>query len=174
MFTSITDTVSDAPLATYARFPTTATPFGSEPTLIDVVVPTALATVTVTAAEVVVLPAASRATAVMRVAAVAHRGGVPRQAVGRGGVLGAQIDAVHLELHPSHPDIVGGGGAQGHRARHGRARGGPVRLTVGAVVSLSTVTLTAAEVVVLPAASRARAVSVWAPLVAVVVFHDTP
>ena len=32
--------------------------------------------------------------------------------------------AVHQELHPGHPDIVGGGGAQGHRARHGRAVGG--------------------------------------------------
>ena len=41
---------------------------------------------------------------------------------------------------------------------------GAVRLTVGAVVSLATVTLTADEVVVLPAASRARAVSVWVPL----------
>ena len=36
-----------------------------------------------------------------------------------------------------------------------------------------TVTVTAADVVVLPAASRATAVSVWLPFVAVVVFHDT-
>ena len=47
---------------------------------------------------------------------------------------------------------------------------GAVRLTVGAVVS--TVTLTV-EVLVLPAASRASAVSVWVPLATVVVFHDT-
>ena len=59
-----------------------------------------------------------------RVGAVGDRGGVPRHAVGRGGVLGAQVGAVHLELHPGHPDIVGGGGGQGHRARHGRAVGG--------------------------------------------------
>ena len=40
--------------------------------------------------------------------------------------------------------------------------------------ALATVTLTGApEVVVLPAASRARAVSVWVPLVTVVVSHDT-
>ena len=39
--------------------------------------------------------------------------------------------------------------------------------------SLSTVTVTGAEVVVLPAASRATAVSVWVPLATVVVFHDT-
>jgi hypothetical protein len=38
---------------------------------------------------------------------------------------------------------------------------------------LLTVTVTAVEVVRLPAASRARAVSVWAPLAAVVVFQDT-
>ena len=46
--------------------------------------------------------------------------------------------------------------------------------TVGGVVSetgLATVTPTAAEVVALPAASRAIARRVWAPLVAVVVFQ---
>src|ERR1700693_3315968 len=49
---------------------------------------------------------------------------------------------------------------------------GAVIDTVGGVVSaLLTVTLTAAEVVVLPAASRATAVSVCAPLVAVVLFQ---
>src|SRR5439155_13299155 len=39
--------------------------------------------------------------------------------------------------------------------------------------AFETVTVTAADVVVLPAASRARAVSVWLPLLAVVVFHET-
>src|SRR5439155_9674857 len=49
---------------------------------------------------------------------------------------------------------------------------GAVIETVGGVVSaLLTVTVTAAEVVVLPAASRATAVSVWLPVVAVVVSH---
>src|SRR5439155_18165537 len=43
---------------------------------------------------------------------------------------------------------------------------------VGAVVSLKTVTVTAAAVVVLPAASRATAVSVWDALLAVVVFQE--
>src|SRR5688572_9375403 len=38
--------------------------------------------------------------------------------------------------------------------------------------ALLTVTVTPAEVRVLPAASRATAVIVWLPLVAVVVFHD--
>src|SRR5207237_3080172 len=43
--------------------------------------------------------------------------------------------------------------------------------TVGG--ALSTVTLTAAEVAVFPAASRATAVRVWAASVAVVVFRET-
>src|SRR5438552_17420971 len=43
--------------------------------------------------------------------------------------------------------------------------------TVGAL--LSTVTLTAVEVVVLPAASRATAVKLCEPLLAVVVFQET-
>ena len=38
---------------------------------------------------------------------------------------------------------------------------------------LSTVTLTAAAVAVFPAASRATAVKLWAPLVAKVLFHET-
>src|SRR5437773_12530181 len=46
-------------------------------------------------------------------------------------------------------------------------------LTVGGVVSLNTVTVTAAEVVRLPAASRATADSVCEPLLAVVVFQET-
>ena len=50
---------------------------------------------------------------------------------------------------------------------------GEVMLTVGGVVSLNTVTVTAAEVVRLPAASRATAVSVCEPLLAVVVFQET-
>src|SRR5207245_593662 len=49
---------------------------------------------------------------------------------------------------------------------------GAVTLTVGAVVSLKTVTVTAAAVVILPAASRAIAVSVCDALLAVVVSHE--
>ena len=45
-------------------------------------------------------------------------------------------------------------------------------LTVGGVVSLNTVTVTGAEVVRLPAASRATAVMVCEALLAVVVFHE--
>jgi len=53
---------------------------------------------------------------------------------------------------------------------------GAVRDTVGGVVSgaaLLTVTVTPVDVVVFPAASRARALRVWPPLAAVVVFQET-
>ena len=50
---------------------------------------------------------------------------------------------------------------------------GAVSDTAGAVVSLSTVTLTVAAVLVLPAASRATALSVWGPFAAVAVFQVT-
>src|SRR5207249_2813765 len=50
---------------------------------------------------------------------------------------------------------------------------GAVIAVVGAVVSLKTVTATAAAVVALPAASRATAVSVCDALLAVVVSHET-
>src|SRR6202023_3145933 len=50
---------------------------------------------------------------------------------------------------------------------------GAVTLTVGGVVSFATVTVTAAAVAVLPAASRATAVNVCEPLLTVVVFHET-
>ena len=50
---------------------------------------------------------------------------------------------------------------------------GVVMETVGGVVSLATVTLTPAAVPRFPAASRATAVRVWAPLRAVVVVQET-
>ncbi len=46
--------------------------------------------------------------------------------------------------------------------------------TAGLLVALATVTDTAAEVPVLPAASRATAVTVWAPSATVVVFQLAP
>src|SRR6185436_9888048 len=52
---------------------------------------------------------------------------------------------------------------------------GAVIATVGSVVSaLLTVTVTVVAVAVLPAASRATAVSVWLPFATVVVSHVTP
>jgi hypothetical protein len=49
---------------------------------------------------------------------------------------------------------------------------GEVMFTVGAAVS-GTVTVTVADVVLLPAASRATALSVWLPGAAVAVFQGT-
>jgi hypothetical protein len=49
-----------------------------------------------------------------------------------------------------------------------------VAVAAGGVEVLDTVTLTDADVVVLPALSRATTVSVWAPLVAVIVAHGNP
>jgi hypothetical protein len=50
---------------------------------------------------------------------------------------------------------------------------GAVMATVGAVLSLKTVTVIATEVAALPAASRATAVRVCGPLVAAFVSHAT-
>src|SRR5207245_2326708 len=131
-----------------------------------------LNTVTVTAAEVVRLPAASRATAVsvcepLLAVVVFHDieygvavSSAPRLAPSnRNCTIGRASfrEAVAVTL------VV--------TAAVARETGG-VMLTVGGVVSLNTVTVTAAEVVRLPAASRATAVSVCEPLLAVVVFHD--
>src|SRR5437660_1467507 len=99
-----------------------------------IVLPVVFATLTVTAADVVVLPAASRATAVS--------------------VCDALLVIVVV------PETVA-------------PLAGAVMLTVGGVVSLKTVTVTAADVVVFPAASRATAVSVCDALVAVLVSHAT-
>jgi hypothetical protein len=50
---------------------------------------------------------------------------------------------------------------------------GDVRVTVGGLVSRTTITVTGAEVARLPAASRATAVRVWVPVLAVFVFQVT-
>ena len=61
---------------------------------------------------------------------------------------------------PATPMLSRGRGRHRHVALTLAAAGRRVTDTVGAVVSLTTVTLTPADVVVLPAASRATAVSV--------------
>src|SRR5437899_5872653 len=128
------------------------------------------ATVKLTAAEVAVLPAASRATAVrvcapsLAVVAVQEREWgatvtlAPRflpsslnwtQATPTLSVALAEIVTVPATVAPAT---------------------GAIREIVGGV--LSTVTLTAAVVAVLPAVSRATAVKVWEPLAASVVFQE--
>src|SRR6266699_3475630 len=58
-----------------------------------------------------------------RVRAVGDSRGVPGDRVGRGRVLGAEAGAFQEELHPGDPNVVGGGGADGERPRHGGAVG---------------------------------------------------
>src|SRR3954462_86799 len=51
-------------------------------------------------------------------------GGVPGEAVGRLGVLGAEVNAIELELNAEHCDVVGGGGLDVDGGGDGAA-GGP-------------------------------------------------
>ena len=88
-----------------------------------------------------------------------------------------EVGPVEGELDAGHGDVVGGvRRSPGWCPRRWRRPPGAETDTVGGVVSetgLATVTPTAAEVVVLPAASRAIARRVWAPFPAVVVFQLT-
>ena len=133
-----------------------------------------MVTVTVTAADVVVLPAASRATAVsvwLPLVAV-----VVFQVTAYGDAVSSapRFAPSSLNWTPTTPTLSD---AVADTARvvpdTVAPPAGAVTDTVGGVVSLLTVTVTPADVVVFPAASRATAVSVWLPLVAVVVFHVT-
>src|SRR5687768_6719090 len=129
-----------------------------------------LATVTVTGADVVRLPAASRATAVMvcepLVVAVVFQGTEYGAVVTSGPGLPSRMDCSQVTAVSSAalavtvivPETVS-------------PETGELMVTVGAVRSFATVTVTGAEVVRWPAASRATAVSVCDPLVAVFVFH---
>ena len=128
-------------------------------------------TVTTTPVDVVVLPAASRATAVSvwlpLVTVVESQVSVYGVAVSSAPRLTlsslnctpttAMLSAAVADTVTALPETVPAAGA--------------VIETVGAVVSLLTVTATPVEVVVFPAASRATAVSVWLPFEAVVEFH---
>ena len=72
-----------------------------------------LGTVTVTAGDVVRLPAASRAIAVSVCAPGRRAARVPRDAVGRRRVLGAEARPVELELHSGDAQVVGASAATG-------------------------------------------------------------
>src|SRR5688572_19446632 len=131
-----------------------------------------LATVTVTGAEVVRLPAASRATAVSvcdpLVAVFVFHGAVNGALVTSVPGLPSRknctpvtaVSSSALAVTVIVPDTVS-------------PETGELMLTVGGVLSLATVIVTGAEVVRLPAASRATAVMVCEPLVAVLVFQVT-
>src|SRR6266851_5636773 len=136
--------------------------------------PPLLGTVTFTGAEVVVLPAASRATAV-RACAPAVAVAV-FQATEYGAVVTSvpRFEPSSLNWTPTTPTLSVAVALTVVVPVTVAPFAGAVIATVGGVVSgvgFETVTETGADVVVLPAASRATAVSVWAPAVAVVVFQ---
>ena len=128
--------------------------------------------------ELELLPAASRATAVTvwrAVRDVSGRG--PADRVRRARVLGADVGAVHLELHADDADVVGRGGGDARRAGDGRSCSrarepdhGGVCVAGGGVLEFDTVTLRC-ELELLPAASRATAVSECPPFATLAVFQ---
>src|SRR5437773_662287 len=129
------------------------------------------ATVTVTAAAVAVLPAASRATAV-NVCDASLAVVVSHEVVyGALVVSGPRFAPSSQNWTPTTPTSSDAVAAMVVVADTVALFAGAVMLTVGGAVSLETVTVTEVAVVVLPAASRATAVSVCDALVAVVVSH---
>src|SRR6478609_2760885 len=133
-----------------------------------------LLTVTVTVADVVLLPAASRATAVSAwlpfvTALVSHEAEY-------GDVVSSDPRLVPSTLNctPTTPTLSAALADTDTVPCTEAPPAGAVIDTVGAVVSvLLTVTVTADEVVVFPAWSRATAVRVYEPLATVVVFQVT-
>ncbi len=109
------------------------------------------------------------------VGGVGRGGGIPADRIGRGGVFGAERVAVEEELHADNSSVVTGVGGTG-RCRSPSTRP-PAPSTPPSAVSYRGREVDgdggAVEVAVLPAASRARAVKAWAPLVAVVVSQLT-
>jgi hypothetical protein len=131
-----------------------------------------LATVNVTAAEVRVFPAASRATAVRLWLPLASA------VVFSGSWNGAAVTSAPTwvpstrNLTPTTPTLSLAWTDRVVVPDTVAPAAGAVADTVGGVVS-ATVKLTAAEVVALPAASRAVAVTVWLPTVRPSMLNDT-
>src|SRR5437016_5603598 len=126
--------------------------------------------VTLTAGEVVALPAASRATAV-RVWAPAAAVAVFHETEWGATVSSApRLAPSSLNCTPTTPTLSVALAETVIVPATEAPAVGAVSETVGG--ALSTVTLTTAEVAVFPAASRATAVRVWAPLVVVVLVHE--
>src|SRR5437879_13874527 len=123
------------------------------------------ATVTLTAAAVAVFPAASRATAV-RVCAPLLAVVVFHERVYGAVVTSApRLAASSLNCIPTTPTLSVALAETVTVPLTVAPAAGAVIDTVGGVVSLRTVTLTAAAVAVLPAASRATAGRVWVAVV---------
>src|SRR5882724_8653203 len=130
-----------------------------------------LATVTVTAAAVAVLPAASRATAVSVCEPLLAVVVSQETAYGVAVASTPRLAPSRRNWTPATPTVSAALAVTVMVPLTVAPVAGAVMLTVGGVVSFDTVTVTAAAVAVLPAASRATAVSVCVPLLAVVVFH---
>ena len=133
----------------------------------------ALSTVTLTTAEVAVFPAASRATALrvwmpLLAMVVFHD-----REYGAAVTSSPRLASSSLNCTPTTPTLSAAVAETVTVPATGEAAAGAVIATVGGVVSLKTVTLTPAEVAVLPAASRATALRLWMPLLALVLFHET-
>src|SRR5438445_4522135 len=131
-----------------------------------------LLTITVTGAEVAVLPAASRATAVSVWVPFGAR--VVVQATVYGGALTSAPRLVPSSLNctPATPTLSEALADTVTVPVTVAPLAGAVKETAGGVVSFATVTLTAAAVAALPVASRATAVKEWEPLAAGVVFQE--
>src|SRR2546426_2616060 len=142
---------------------------------VKLVIVGALTTVTLPAAAVAVLPAASRATAVrvctpLLAAVVFHE-----RTYGAVVASPPRLAPSSLNCTPTTPTLSVALAATVIVPATDAPDGGVVIATVGGVRSgLLTITVTDAEVAVLPVASRAVAVSVWAPARAVVGFPETP
>src|SRR5687767_12103910 len=134
------------------------------------VLPAPLATVTVIAGEIVLLPAASRARAV----SVCEP--FPTVVVSHAVEYGALVSSAPCgtpstkNWTPATPALSEASASTGIVADTVAPAVGAVIVTDGE--ELSTVTTTAVEVVLLPAASRATAVTVCDPLLAVTVSHE--
>src|SRR5206468_1123308 len=131
-----------------------------------------LATVTLTAAAVAVLPAASRATALRECAPLVVVLVFHEMVYGAVVISAPRFAPSSLNCTPATPTLSVALAETVTEPDTVDPLIGAVIDTVGGVRSLATVTLTAAAVAVLPAASRATALRECAPLVVVLVFHE--
>src|SRR5262249_10722750 len=170
-WTPTTATLSDAVAETVTLVPATVVPFTGAVTDTVGGVESTLLTVTETGADVVLFPAASRATAVSACGRCAV-GVVSTEGLQGGGVpAGPRFAPSSLNCPPAPPLLSGGFADPGTVADTVDPAAGAVTATVGGVVSLSTVTVTAVAVAVLPAASLATAVNVCDPFATVFESH---
>src|SRR5436190_530479 len=123
-----------------------------------------LDTVIVTALEVVTLPAASRARAVKKWKPLAAVAVSQETEYGTLASSAPRLAPSTLNWTLTTPTLSEASAVTAMVPETVDPDAGDVMLTVGGVVSLKTVTVTALEVASFPAASRARAVNVWEPL----------